>query len=535
MKSPKTALLSGLFVMGFLQAEALTEKYRLSYRDDPSTTIVVGWSGHNAVVYYDTIDHGTDHTLYPKTKTVDRTEVYRGLTNHFARLTNLEPGKVYYFLIKDYANGMSPRLSFMTIDDNPDTPVSFVAGGDARDGVWPAETCNCRSIRQDGNRLVAKVRPDFVAFNGDYVRNLNIPFISDGDVEWQEWLDDWQLTIGSDGRMFPIVPSVGNHEVEADVDKLFDVSDPNIYYAMNFSGNLFRFYTLNSETDGCTDVTQKGWIANDMQQNSTLSNDTYWKIVQYHIPMLPAAEYSPRTDLIQCWAPIFEQYHVRLVLESHTHVLNTYYPVVLSNDAGNVNGFVRNDSMGMVVTGGGTWGAPFRTLYAPSAITQDIATLASFYYIRVTKDSIRIQTPLFQNVIQITEATDDEQGSELSTTAGITLWNPPNGGGNIIIKNNSPLISANQAVKPAPAPKYKTVLAPNPTSNNMVTLMFEPAMLQNDVRIEIYNARGQKCRSIENVTDANLTIDVSDLCSGVNFINVITKDDVQAHKLIINR
>lgn len=526
------AILVGMGLLASLDSQALTEKYRLSYRDDPSTTIVVGWSGHNAVVYFDTIDHGGNWAAYARTKTVDRTEIHRDLTNHFARLTNLEPGKVYYFLIKDYAGDFSPRLSFMTISDDPNKPISFIAGGDSRDGVWPAESCNCRLARQDGNKLAAKLRPDFIAFNGDYVRNLNIPFVSDGDVEWQEWLDDWQLTIASDGRMFPIVPTVGNHEVEEDVDKLFDVSDPNIYYAMNFGGNLFRFYTLNSETDGCTDIVQKGWLNNDMQQYSTPSNTPYWKIVQYHIPMLPAAEYSPRTDLIQCWAPIFEQHDVRLILESHTHVLNTYHPVKLSSGPNNYNGFERDDTSGMVITGGGTWGAPLRSPYSLPSVGQDFASLNSFFYIRVSKDTIRIQTPLFQNIPQVTEQLDDEQGSDLPTNANITLWTPPNGGGNIIITNNNPILKT-ETVSHS---KYQTVLAPNPTSSNSVTVLFEEQMLQEtDVRIEIYNARGQLCRTIQNVQDPRYQLDVSDLCSGVNFINIVTKDDVQSHKLIINR
>ena len=31
----------------------------------------------------------------------------------------------------------------------------------------------------------------------------------DSNREWKEWLDDWQLTIGQDGRMTPIVPARG--------------------------------------------------------------------------------------------------------------------------------------------------------------------------------------------------------------------------------------------------------------------------------------------------------------------------------------
>lgn len=41
-----------------------TRFYRTSYRDDPTTTIVIGWSddgtSNNAKVYYGTVDYGNN-------------------------------------------------------------------------------------------------------------------------------------------------------------------------------------------------------------------------------------------------------------------------------------------------------------------------------------------------------------------------------------------------------------------------------------------------------------------------------------------
>ncbi|MEL6719538.1 MAG: hypothetical protein AAFP82_12550, partial [Bacteroidota bacterium] len=52
------------FVLSFLYANlisAATDKYRCMWRDDPSSTMVVGWnqiSGERTVLYYDTQNRG---------------------------------------------------------------------------------------------------------------------------------------------------------------------------------------------------------------------------------------------------------------------------------------------------------------------------------------------------------------------------------------------------------------------------------------------------------------------------------------------
>ena len=84
---------------------ANTKYYRLSYRDDPSTTVVIGWSDDilstGAMVYYGTTDFGTNWSSYPMSHGVDRSNSYVLLTNNFAELTGLTPNTKYYFVIKD--------------------------------------------------------------------------------------------------------------------------------------------------------------------------------------------------------------------------------------------------------------------------------------------------------------------------------------------------------------------------------------------------------------------------------------------------
>ena len=98
------------------KSQATTNKYRIMWRDNPATTMTIGWnqvSGSNAIVYYGTSDFGTDWTQYPSQKNVDVSVNYRGMQNTFARLSGLQANTAYYFVIKD-SEGTSQRFWFKT-------------------------------------------------------------------------------------------------------------------------------------------------------------------------------------------------------------------------------------------------------------------------------------------------------------------------------------------------------------------------------------------------------------------------------------
>jgi len=427
----KYPFLASILTLNVYLVYAGTKFYRASYRDDPSTTIVIGWcddgTSTNAKVHYGTVDHGTNHSLYPNVKDVDRTVTHRGLTHRFARLTNLTPNTYYYFVIKD-DQGVSQRMIFKTLPNDPNVPLLFISGGDTRTGVSLVEfeASECRPRRQRGNILVAKIRPDFVAFSGDFVLTTTV------NSQWSDWLSDWQLTLGTNKLLIPIVPIFGNHELSEDVEKLFDVPNINAYYALNFNGKLLRLYNLNSEIE--CDASQLNWFTNDLQLYSTPTNEPYWKVVQYHIPLVPHGEYSPMNSLISCWAPLFKQYKIKLAMEGHTHVQKVTWPIIPSNAPGSDQGFIRNDTLGTVYFGEGCWGAPLRNLYtyynSQQAFnwTRNQGKFTGFGIVKVTKQKIQIQ------VVKFHEASDVANVSQVSLTdppatipTGLVYWTPSNG------------------------------------------------------------------------------------------------------------
>ncbi len=81
-------------------------------------------------------------------------------------------------------------------------------------------------------------------------------------------------TISSDGRIYPIVPTHGNHE-NADLQmmhNLFDTPHPDQYYALGLAGGLMRVWILNSELEDLAkekEPAQQAWFESDLSQHES--------------------------------------------------------------------------------------------------------------------------------------------------------------------------------------------------------------------------------------------------------------------------
>jgi hypothetical protein len=316
-----------------------TDKYRLVWNDDPATSVVVEWnqlSGSDPAVYYGPEDHGTDYILYPHMQEPTRVEYYRGMHNHFVKLTGLTPDTPYYFVIVD-SEGVSERMWFKTAPDTP-RPFTFISGGDTK------SYGDALQAGRFSHQMVPKLRPLFVIFKGD--------FTSDGgivDSEWHTWFDDWAtLTKASDGRMFPLIPVQGNHENgdKTVLHKLFDApyqegDMANIYYALSFGGNLLRIIVLNSEIEEGGE--QRLWLENEL----TASQDHSFRLTAYHKPFRPHTSSKPDQDYqYEQWAQLFYDYGVNLSFDADSHMHKITYPLRPSTEAGSFEGFIRDDELG---------------------------------------------------------------------------------------------------------------------------------------------------------------------------------------------
>ncbi len=399
----KILLLTSLAGSAFGRAD----KFRIIWQGNASTSATIAWnqvSGTDPVLLLDVNDFGKNVDEYGLSKLPDRIQMAEEMNNHFVRLENLLPNMTYYFLVKD-SEGTSLRYFFTTAPNSPNHRLSIIAGGDSR---------NHRDARQDANIMVAKLRSHCVMFGGDFTEN-------DFPREWQDWLDDWQLSIAEDGRITPIIVTRGNHESSnRSLIDLFDMRAAGGFYATTLGGDLLRIYTLNTLIPVGGD--QRDWLESDLRiygQNAT------WRIGQYHFPMRPHTQRKPeKNDQVAHWAPLFLKYSMDLVVECDAHVVKSTWPIRPDNGRGSSEGFIRDDQQGTVYVGEGCWGAPLRNNDDDKPWTRASESFNQFSWIFVDKEKIEvriIQTDGAGRVANI------DPKNVFKAPIGIHIWSPPTG------------------------------------------------------------------------------------------------------------
>ena len=394
-----------VFILIILNSKAETDKYRLIYNNDPSTSITIAWcqkSGNKAIVYFGEKDLSQRFNIYPFSQKTIKTVEYKKLKHCFATLKNLKPDTKYYFVIRD-TNSVSRRFCFKTIPKKSSARLSIIAGGDSR---------TYREPSQKANLMVSKLQPHFVMFNGDFTVHGN-------SQEWVDWLDDWQLTINKDGRIIPLVIIQGNHESSEDVYKIFCIPNKGIYYSLNFGGNLLHAIVLNTEIK--IKGKQTKWLKQDLTSDDC--KNSIWKIVSFHKPIRP--HYSKKKEgkeQYKYWANLFYIFGVNLVIEGDTHICSRTWPII--PDKNGDEGFVRNDASGTIYIGEGTWGAPVRAADDTKAWTRDCAGIHQFKWIFVSHEKIEIRAVKYLNVDEVSSLTIDNQ---FQMPENIDIWTPENG------------------------------------------------------------------------------------------------------------
>lgn len=380
---------------------------RAHFKNDPATTVVIGWHRNNSKaqddrIYYDTVDHGDDVVAYANELVPDKYTKYFGIRSAFVELTNLEPDTKYYFLVVN-THGVSERYYVQTLPDRNDVRLSIVSGGDSR---------NNRVPRRAGNELVRKLKPHFVLFGGD---------MTDFGIgnQWGDWFEDWELTHGDDGRVTPIVMARGNHERNNGVlESLFWAHKDN-YYVLGIADDLLRVYTLNSEMS--TGGNQLDWLKNDLASNQHYK----WKFAQYHKPMRPHTKKKPEgSSEYQNWANVFYDYKVNLVMESDSHLVKATWPIRPSVEEGNDEGFVRDDENGTVYIGEGCWGAPLKLDDDIKSWTRDSGSFNQFKWIFLDYNKIEIRTVMIDNASDVGNVDMDNR---FEIPKNLELWDPSEG------------------------------------------------------------------------------------------------------------
>ncbi|HEX5689850.1 MAG TPA: metallophosphoesterase, partial [Roseiflexaceae bacterium] len=218
------------------------------------------------------------------------------------------------------------------------TPFRFAALGDSGDGSQNQKDVAARLLQ---------AQPDLVVHTGDLIYE-EATYDGFETKYFQIYKDLLKNTW--------LAPSAGNHDITYNNGKSFtDVfvnptngsSDPvnrELYYSFDY-GNA-HFVVLDNFLSYTPGSEQYTWLDNDLR-----STNQFWKFVIYHVPPYASrSDQTPRDDAkqVQYLVPLYEKYHVNVVLTGHWHYYERMKPLL----GGQVT-TLANGGVVYLITGGG--------------------------------------------------------------------------------------------------------------------------------------------------------------------------------------
>jgi hypothetical protein len=180
-----------------------------------------------------------------------------------------------------------------------------------------------------------------------------------GDYSYEEKADCWLNIVRPIDKILRI--SLGNHELDS-FPKLyefihhFNLSKP--FYSFDFSN--VHFIAMSTEfssesdngTDGLVGSQQYIFVTKDLSTAASNPN-IHWIIVYFHKPAYASPNrHTPFVAFRDTYHPLFQKYHVDLVLQGHNHLYERSYPIAY-NDKVSSNPLIiyHNNSSSMTIPG----------------------------------------------------------------------------------------------------------------------------------------------------------------------------------------
>jgi 3',5'-cyclic AMP phosphodiesterase CpdA len=242
---------------------------------------------------------------------------------HTARFEGLKPETLYVYRVGDGVN-FSAWCHFRTASAEP-RPFTFVYFGDAQNDIKPHWSRVFREAFTDAPRAL------FMLHAGDLINRGN------REAEWAEWCDAGGWVNAS----VPTIAVIGNHEYDVDrtsplptdaaeLKKLprnltrswghrFEFPDngpPELTDHLRETAFFVdvqgvRIIGLNSMEDP---EPQRRWLEKVLGENPNR-----WTVVTHHHPIYSAEPGRDNKALRDAWQPVYDKYHVDLVLQGHDH------------------------------------------------------------------------------------------------------------------------------------------------------------------------------------------------------------------------
>lgn len=304
------------FLVSQVYANYRPSHLRVIWHENPLRHSIISWTTdklcQKSTIYFDKVSRRREVSKY-KFKLKSKRKMFTGTLDmrHSVELDGLDPDSTYYFVIeKDGV--VSREYHFKTASLNSGESYKLLFGGDSRSD---------RETRRKVNKLIknlVETNPNLIALvhGGDYIEN------GMSWKQWKGWLEDYQGTISTSGRVLPIIPTRGNHEYFSPLyNDVFKRPGKKLY--KNYFTTKFKdlsIITLN--TNISFSGHQKKWLKSQLQSSV---KDSKWIFTNYHRPAYPAVK-KPGGAL-KHWVPLFEKYLVDLAFESDGHTLKKTVPI----------------------------------------------------------------------------------------------------------------------------------------------------------------------------------------------------------------
>jgi len=217
-----------------------------------------------------------------------------------AKLINLQPGTAYEYQLNNGEEAISNTGSFTTEKAKP-SPFSFIWTGDVHNSdIWG------KMIQQ----TMAKHPENFFYMAaGDLVNT---------GLHRNDWDELWAYS-GTAFSKKPFMAVPGNHDSQDGLGawmykEMFSYPQngpsrtiSEMTYAYQYQNAHFLMIDATLPIDEQTE-----WV-----EKQLASSKSDWKFVMFHFPPYNSIEYY--RDIIQEWGPLFDLYHVDIVMSGHFH------------------------------------------------------------------------------------------------------------------------------------------------------------------------------------------------------------------------
>ncbi len=296
--------LIGAFRKTAYPSSSTPDQAMLTWSSDPTSGIDIQWRTDTTVTSGKVIFRvkGTnqlDSVQAEKFRMEDRDLMNDRYINRFTvQLRNLQPATTYEYQISPDKN-WKENYTFST--SSTDDSFSFVWFGDTHHSPEFGKLIN----------TAEKVHPDvaFYSIVGDLV--------SDG-LQRDQWDDLFEFPKNVISKK-PLMCVPGNHDNRSGLGawmylEMFSypkngpVGVPTEQtYAFRYKNALFLMIDCTSPID-----VQTKWI-----EDQLANTDATWKFAMFHFP--PYNWEEPYFDIQKAWGPLFDKYHVDMVMSGHIH------------------------------------------------------------------------------------------------------------------------------------------------------------------------------------------------------------------------